>query len=174
MPFDIPNGGGRRYFRNAGRTLRRGGELGVQADAGPLALQAAYTWSRFRYVDYAVGTTSFAGRRIPGVPEHALASSVALRHGSATVAATLDVAGTLDVDDANSAQAPGRTILGLALSNTVDVAGVRVAPLVALQNLGGVRTVGSVSVNATGGKYFEPAPGRTLLVRLALARGTAR
>jgi iron complex outermembrane receptor protein len=170
VPFDIPGGGGRRYFRNAGRTLRRGGEVGVQGESGPLALQAAYTYSRFRYVDYVVGTTSYADRRIPGVPAHALATAASLRFGSATLAATADVASAMDVDDANSAQAPGRTILGLALSNTVRLAGVSVAPLVAVQNLGGVRSVGSVSVNATGGKYFEPAPGRTLLVRLALAR----
>jgi iron complex outermembrane receptor protein len=170
VPFDIPNGGGRRYFRNAGRTVRRGGELGVQAEAGPVAVQGAYTWSRFRYVDYTVGTTSFAGRRIPGVPEHALGTSLALRRGSATLSATADFATAMDVDDANSAQAPSRTIVGLAVSNTVRLAGVRLVPLVAVQNLGGVRSAGSVSVNATGGKYFEPAPGRTLLVRLALGR----
>jgi iron complex outermembrane receptor protein len=170
VPFDIPNGAGRRFFRNAGRTLRRGGELGVQGETGPITLQAAYSYSRFRYVDYTVGTTSYAGRRIPGVPEHALATSVALRRGTATLSGTVDVASAMDVDDANSAQAPARTILGLALSNTVELAGVRVAPLVALQNLGGARSVGSVSVNATGGKYFEPAPGRTLLVRLGLSR----
>jgi iron complex outermembrane receptor protein len=170
VPFDIPNGGGRRYFRNAGRTLRRGGELGVQAEAGALTLQGAYTYSRFRYLDYTVGTTSYAGRRIPGVPEHALAAAVALRHGSATLSATADVATALDVDDANSAQAPGRTLLGLALSNSVELSGVRVSPLVAVQNLGGVRSVGSVSVNATAGKYFEPAPGRTLLIRVGVGR----
>ena len=170
VPFDIPNGGGRRYFRNAGRTLRRGGEVGVQAESGPLALQGAYTWSRFRYLDYTVGTTSYAGRRIPGVPEHALAASVAFRHESATISATADVASPLDVDDANSARTSARTIVGLALSNRVQVGGVSVAPLVAIQNLGGVRAVGSVSVNAAGGRYFEPAPGRTLLVRMAIGR----
>ena len=170
VPFDIPNGGGRRYFRNAGRTVRRGGELGVQAEAGPVTLQGAYTFSRFRYQEYTVGTTSYAGRRIPGVPEHALASSVAVRHGTATLSATADVASALEVDDANTAQAPARTILGLALSITGRLAGVRVSPLVALQNLRGVRAVGSVSVNAAAGKYFEPAPGRTLLLRMAIAR----
>jgi iron complex outermembrane receptor protein len=172
VPFDIPNGGGRRYFRNAGRTLRRGGELGVQADTGPFALQAAYTYSRFRYVDYTVGTTSYAGNRIPGVPAHALSSVVSLRHDELTLSATADVASAMDVDDANSAQAPGRTILGVALGSQLRVAGtgVEVAPFVALQNIGGVRSVGSVSVNATGGKFYEPAPGRTLLVRLALTR----
>jgi iron complex outermembrane receptor protein len=173
VPFDIPNGGGRRYFRNAGRTLRRGGELGMQADAGPLAVQAAYTYSRFRYVDYAVGTTSYAGNRIPGVPTHSLTSVVSLRRDELTLSATTDVASAVDVDDANSAQAPGRTILGVALGSRLRVGGVGLAPFVALQNIGGVRSVGSVSVNATGGKFYEPAPGRTLLVRLALTRAPA-
>ena len=121
-------------------------------------------------MSYVVGTTSYAGNRIPGVPEHALAATAAVRAGSLTMSGTADVATAVDVDDANSAQAKGRTILGLALSNTIRVGGVRLSPLVALQNLANVRSVGSVSVNATGGKYFEPAPGRTLLVRMALAR----
>ena len=52
----------------------------------------------------------------------------------------------------------------------IRVGGARFSPLVALQNIGGVRSAGSVSVNATGGKFYEPAPGRTLLVRLAVLR----
>jgi iron complex outermembrane receptor protein len=170
VPFDIPGGAGRRYFRNAGRTSRRGAELGAEADLGALSLRTAYSYSRFRYVDYSVGTTSYAGKRIPGVPEHVLTTVASLRAAGFTLSGTADVATALDVDDANTAQAPGRTILGLSVSNTVRVGGVRLAPLVALQNLGDVRSVGSVSVNATGGKFYEPAPGRTLLVRFSLAR----
>ncbi len=170
VPFDIPGGAGRRYFRNAGRTRRLGAEAGAEADLGPLSLRAAYSYSHFRYVSYVVGTTSYAGNRIPGVPEHALAATVAARAGSFTLSGTADVATAVDVDDANSAQARGRTVLGLAVSNTLRLGGVRLSPLVALQNLADVRSVGSVSVNATAGKYFEPAPGRTLLVRMALAR----
>ena len=174
VPFDIPGGAGRRYFRNAGRTRRVGAEAGAGADVGRLSLQAAYSYSRFRYVDYVVGTTSYAGKRIPGVPEHALAATAAVHAGSLTLSGTADVATAVDVDDANSAQAKGRTILGLALSNTIRVGGVRLSPLVALQNLADVRSVGSVSVNATGGKFYEPAPGRTLVVRMALARDVSR
>ncbi|HKH93245.1 MAG TPA: TonB-dependent receptor, partial [Gemmatimonadaceae bacterium] len=168
VPFDIPGGAGRRYFRNAGRTRRIGAEVGAETDVGPLSLRAAYSYSHFRYVSYVVGTTSFAGNRIPGVPEHTVAATAALHAGSFTLSGTADVATAVDVDDTNSAQAKGRTLLGLALSNTMRVAGVRVSPLIALQNLADVRSVGSVSVNATGGKFFEPAPGRTLLFRMAL------
>jgi iron complex outermembrane receptor protein len=170
VPFDIPNGNGRRYFRNAGRTLRRGGEVGIDAESGPIAIHAAYTYSRFQYVSYVVGTTSYAGRRIPGVPEHALMTSASLRAGELQFSATADLAGTINVDDANSAQAPGRAIFGLAVGGDVRLAGARLIPLVALQNVGGVRSAGSVSVNATGGKFYEPAPGRTLLIRISLGR----
>ena len=170
VPFDIPNGNGRRYYRNAGRTLRRGGELGLDADAGAVALHAAYTYSRFRYISYSVGSTSYAGRRIPGVPEQALMTSASTHLGALSLSATADLASPIDVDDANSAQAPGRAIFGMAVGREIRVAGARLAPLVALQNIGGVRSAGSVSVNATGGKFYEPAPGRTLLVRLAVLR----
>ena len=170
VPFDIPNGNGRRYFRNAGRTLRRGGEVGLDVESGPFALHAAYDYSHFRYADYVVGATSFAGKRIPGVPEHAFATAASWRNGDALVSATADLAGTMEVDDANSAQTPGRVVFGLAVGRDVRVGGVRFAPLVALQNIGGVRFVGSVSVNAAGGKFYEPAPGRVLLVRVALGR----
>ncbi|MEO8623113.1 MAG: TonB-dependent receptor [bacterium] len=170
VPFDIPNGNGRRFFRNAGRTLRRGGEVGVDAEAGPVSLRAAYDYSHFRYVSYVVGTTSYAGKRIPGVPEHAFTTSATMRAGQTTLSATADLAGTMVVDDANTAQAPGRAIFGVGIGRDVRVGGARLAPLVALQNIGGVRSVGSVSVNAAGGKFYEPAPGRTLLVRVALTR----
>jgi iron complex outermembrane receptor protein len=170
VPFDIPGGAGRSYYRNAGRTLRRGGEAGLQAEAGPLSLQAAYSYSHFRYVDYLVGTTSYAGKRIPGIPEHSLTSMASLRRGSVTLSATADVASAMQVNDANSAHSAGRTILGLAVSGRLRMGSAELAPLVALQNLGDVHTVGSLSVNAAGGKYYEPASGRALVVRLSLVR----
>ena len=158
------------YFRNAGRTLRRGAEVGVDAEVGRVSLRAAYDYSRFRYESYVVGTTSYAGRRIPGVPEHALMTSATVRAGGFTLSTTADLAGTVDVDDANTAQAPGRAIIGVGAGRELLVGGARLATLVALQNVGGVRSAGSVSVNATGGKFYEPAPRRTLLVRIALTR----
>jgi iron complex outermembrane receptor protein len=173
VPFDIPLGNGRRFFRNAGRTVRRGGEVGLDAELGRLTLHSAYTYSHFRYVDYLVGATSYAGRRIPGVPEQALTTAATLHLDGTLIEGTADLAGAMDVDDANSAQAPGRALFGIAVSRDVVMSGVRFAPLVAVQNLAGVSTVGSVSVNAAGGKFYEPAPGRVLLVRVALSRAMA-
>lgn len=168
VPFDIPNGNGRRFYRNAGHTVRRGGELGVDAESGPVTMHAAYEYSHYRYVSYAVGATSYAGRSIPGIPEQALMTSASVSALDVRFSATADLAGPAYVDDANSAQAPGRAVFGVAVSRDLAVGGTKISPLVAVQNVGGVRYAGSLSVNATGGKFYEPAPGRTLLVRVTV------
>jgi iron complex outermembrane receptor protein len=168
VPFDIPNGNGRRYYRNAGHTVRRGAELGVDAETGPVTLHAAYEYSHYRYVTYVAGVTSYAGRRIPGIPEQALTTSASMTALDMHFMATADLAGAADVDDANSAQAPGHAVFGLAVARDVTIGGARISPLVAVQNVGGVRYAGSLSVNAAGGKFYEPAPGRTLLVRVTV------
>jgi iron complex outermembrane receptor protein len=173
VPFDIVGGQGRRYFRNAGRTLRHGGELGVQADAGPLSLQTSYTYSRFRYQDYTVGTTSYAGNRIPGIPVHALAVDASLRASVITLSATADAASGMMVNDANTAETPGRVILGAGVASRFRAGDAELSPMIAVQNIGDVHAVGSVNVNATGGKYYEPAPGRALVVRLSVSRAAA-
>ena len=46
----------------------------------------------------------------------------------------------------------------------------RVAPFAAVQNLLDARYIGSVSVNAGFGRFFEPAPGRNAYVGIALRR----
>ena len=173
VPFDIAGGGGRRYFRNAGRTLRRGAEIGADASAGAFEGRVAYTIARFRYVDYTVGPLSYEGMRIPGVPVHSLATAASVGRGAVRLSVTADLASPTDVDDANSAQSPGRAILGAAIAGTIRIGGVRFAPTVAVQNLSNTAYAGSVSVNAAGGKFYEPASRRTLLLRVALARDSA-
>jgi iron complex outermembrane receptor protein len=49
--------------------------------------------------------------------------------------------------------------------------GTHLAPFVAVQNVFNRRYVGSVVINAAAGRYYEPAPGRNLMVGLTLGAG---
>ena len=87
VPFDIPGGAGRRYFRNAGRTLRRGGEVGVQADVG-----AAHDAGRVHVLALPLRGLHGGHHVVRGPPHSRACPStrspppLALRHGSATLA----------------------------------------------------------------------------------------
>ncbi|MEP6690615.1 MAG: TonB-dependent receptor [Gemmatimonadaceae bacterium] len=173
VPYEVPDGSGRRYFHNAGRTERKGGELGLGADVpafadGVLRLGASYSYSDFRFTDFTVDTGKrhvvFTGKRIPGIPiqQGQVSATWSRRDLFATIEGV--AAGSLAVDDGNTARSSGYQIANVRIGST-GIAGASWLALTAgIQNALGRRYAASVSVNAAAGKYYEPAPGRVLFL----------
>jgi iron complex outermembrane receptor protein len=175
IPFEVPTGAGRRYFRNAGRTVRRGLEAGLDLTAGPATFASAYSYSDFRFDDYAVTTgvvtERYDGKRIPGIPLHQLQASMTWRWSGLFLTAESISSSRVLVDDANSAAAPGWTVANMRIGGRIPIGGTSMIPVVAVQNLFDRHYSGSVVVNAAGGRFYEPAPERTVSIALSLATG---
>jgi iron complex outermembrane recepter protein len=173
IPFEVPSGAGRRYFRNAGRTMRRGLEAGLEITAGSAMFASAYSYSDFRCEDYAITmgavTERYDEKRIPGIPLHQLQASVTWRWGGLFATAEGITSSRILVDDANSNATPGWTVANVRTGVRLPIRGTSVLPVVAVQNLFDRRYAGSVVVNAAGGRFYEPAPARTISVGLSLA-----
>ncbi|MDQ6885841.1 MAG: TonB-dependent receptor [Gemmatimonadota bacterium] len=173
VPFEIAGSGGRRYYRNAGRTERKGGELGLGAVVGMLAsgtlrLGLSYSYSDFRFTNFTVGTTQYAGKRIPGIPVHQAQASVTWRRRDLFATVEGVASGSVPVDDPNSARAAGYEIANVRVGSTALLGARWIAPVAGAQNVFDRRYVSSVSVNATGGKFYEPGSGRLVFVGLTL------
>jgi iron complex outermembrane receptor protein len=175
IPFEVPGGNGRTYYRNAGRTRRRGLELSTGTEIGSLDLSAAYTYSHFRFRDFLSAGNQFAGHVIPGIPEHQVQGSATWRFRSAFATLEALAKSAVYVDDANSARAAGFAVYNLRLGADGIGRFVWLTPVVSVQNLFDRRYVGSVAINAAGtpttAKFYEPAPQRTLLVGLTIGLG---
>jgi iron complex outermembrane receptor protein len=171
IPYEITGGAGRRYFQNAGRTERRGVELGLLANGRALRAGASYSYADYQFTDFDVSGTSYDGNRIPGIPKHQAQASVTwIARGVHSTIEGVGVSRTL-VDDANSASAPGYGIMNIRVGGTMRLpGGGHISPTIGVQNLFDRRYAGSVSVNAAAGRYFEPAPGRTLTAGLTVGR----
>ena len=175
IPYEVPGGSGRTYYRNAGRTRREGLELEGGADVGPLMLSAAYTYSHFRFRDFLSGAAQFAGNVIPGIPEQQVQASATWRHTFffATIEGLAKSA--VYVDDANSARAAGFAVYNLRFGGEGLGTMAWVSPMVSIQNLLDKHYVGSVAINAAGtpttAKFYEPASGRTILLGLTIGAG---
>lgn len=168
IPFDIPASGGRRYFRNAGRTSRRGIEIGLGAAIRQLEIGGAYTFANYRFVDFTVDTAHYAGKRIPGIPGQTFQASAALRSSFATLVTEATVADRMFVNDANSESSPGYGIVNARIITSAAL-GVSAAELtLGVQNLFDKRYVSSVSVNAAAGKFYEPGSQRSFYLGLSL------
>jgi len=168
IPFDIPASGGRRYFRNAGRTSRRGVELGVGAAIRQLELGGAYTYANYRFVDFTVDTSHYAGNRIPGIPRQTFQASAALHSSIATLVTEGVFADRMFVNDANSESSPGYAIFNARIVSSALWSGSGAELTFGAQNLFNTRYISSVSVNAAGGKFYEPGSQRSIYVGLSL------
>jgi iron complex outermembrane receptor protein len=168
IPFDIPASGGRRYFRNAGRTSRRGVELGLGGAISALELGGAYTYANYRFIDFTVDTAHYAGNRIPGIPRQTFQASAALRAGVATFVTEATLTDRMAVNDANTESSPGYAIVNARIVTGGSLGRSGAELTLGAQNLFNTRYVSSVSVNAAGGKFYEPGSQRSVYVGVTL------
>jgi iron complex outermembrane receptor protein len=166
IAFEIPASNGRRYFRNAGRTLRRGAEAGGDISIHPVTVMLAYTWSRFRFEDYAASGVDFSGNTIPGISSQRLQSALRVDGRGAFLLFENETAGRAWLDDANTVKAPAYSVTSARLGWTAPRRHLSIST--GIQNIFGRVYASSFAVNAARGKYFEPAPGRTFYVGLSL------
>ena len=170
----LDNVGGRATYQNAGRTRRRGVELSWERrTAGHWRSQVAYTYLDARYlssfcaVPCAGGARVPSGNRIPGTARHVLYAAFGWLPPQGWHAGTeLRVLSRMDADDHNRAYAPGQAIVALHTGYARRVGRWDLSAFARLDNALNRRTVGSVIVNASNGRYFEPAPGRVFSLGL--------
>jgi iron complex outermembrane recepter protein len=157
--------GGRTTYRNAGRTERRGIELGAESLLpGAFEGRAALTWLDAKYAED-FGTAA-AGNALPGVPTVQLYAEGAWRHAASGVRLSLELLARskVPVDDANSEYAGAFGIVNAVASFEQSGARWRLSEFLRVDNLGDKDYVGSVIVNDGNGRFYEPAPGRNVLV----------
>jgi len=163
VPFDVPNQPGRRAFRNAGRTSRQGIETSLNTSTSIVDVGVSHTWSKFAFDTYRVGTANFDGKVIPGIPAHLLQAYVTARHAGwfATVDGT--ASSRVSANDAGTVFAAGYATWNVRAGYSAPRVGhVRLEPTLGIENMFDRRYAGSVVVNATRSRFFEPGLPRRL------------
>lgn len=155
--------GGRATLRNAGRTRRDGVELGWSAGfAGHGRAQLAYTWLDARYRDDAGGAIR-AGHRIPGIARQSAYAALGWAPPQGWQAGIEGrYLSRLYADDANDAAAPGYVVAALSAGYVKRLGEWELNAYARVDNLFDRHYAGSVIVNESNGRYYEPAPGRSV------------
>lgn len=161
------NAGGRTTFKNAGRTERRGLELGAETQlAGPWQAQLAYTALRAVFEDgFATpGGAVPAGSLLPGVPRTQLYGAVSYRAASFFARLEALRKGRVAVNDRNSEFAEAFTVANLVFGLAQTGERWTLSEFVRIDNFTDRNYVGSVIVNDGNGRYYEPSPRRTMML----------
>jgi iron complex outermembrane receptor protein len=177
ISYEVPTSPQRRFFRNAGSARHRGVELGAGASLVPgVSVDAAWTYADYRYVRYTLvnpgSTFVLDGRTLPGVPAQFLRLGLRARP-AALRGAWLEYDQTYSsgylVDDTLSTRTAPWWAANVRAGWEGSAGSVRIAPFVGVYNLYNRLYVGSVTINAARGRYYEPAPGRNVYVGCSIA-----
>jgi len=79
--------------------------------------------------------------------------------------------GGMYMDDANSLRSSSWEIMNTRVGGRFVWGGVALSPVFAVSNLFDRTYAGSIVVNAAAGRYFEPAPGRTIHGGMSVSAG---
>jgi iron complex outermembrane receptor protein len=168
VPFEVAAVPGRQYFRNAGSTKHRGAELGTSLVLPmSLALRASYAHTDARFVRYSVTsgstTTVYDGLRVPGVAANRADATLTFNPSRAFIDFETRASSSIIVNDANTERSESYVIHGMRAGLRDLRAGrIQFAPHIGVLNLFDREYNTSVVVNAFGGRFFEPGPGRSL------------
>jgi iron complex outermembrane recepter protein len=176
VPFEVPDVSGRTFFRNAGRSRHRGFEVALAATpAAFFSARLAYSYLDARFRTYQRGGDVFDDNRIPGMSPHTLDVIARLTHDRWFTEARTVYRDGVPADDANAAEAPPYFLLDWrAGSPAIRVAAFELAPFAGVNNVLDRRYVAAVTVNAFGGRFFEPGPARSFHVGMRAALSSQR
>ncbi|HBX2620321.1 TPA: TonB-dependent receptor [Klebsiella pneumoniae] len=163
--------GGRTSYKNAGKTRRQGMELGLDQQFGESwRLKAAWTWLDATYRTNVCDDASCNGNRIPGIARNMGYASFGYQPEQGWYAGS-DIRYMSDImaNDENTAKAPSWTVVGLTTGYKWSYGRMDMDLFGRIDNLFDREYVGSVIVNESNGRYYEPAPGRNYGIGLNLA-----
>jgi iron complex outermembrane recepter protein len=180
----LQNFNGRTVDQNIGETNRRGLELAVDSTwAGGFSGRLAYTYIRAlvgqAYAECIAAPcnplahpggplpanykTVAAGDHLPAVPMNSVYAGITWSYAPLAFSATLETQGRAKIyaDDRNSDAAAGFWVANLRAGFEQETRRWRFSEYLRLDNLANRAYVGSVIVDETNSRFFEPAPGRT-------------
>ncbi len=174
VPFEVANQPGRTFFRNAGESRHYGVEAALRLVTAS-GVDGALAWTRVNArFNEGPDNSSTGDNRVPGVAPSRVEANLNWVLDGFNVGLDMSHNGEIPVDDAGLFTSEGSTLLDLRFGSTLVVGDQRFSPWMTIRNLTDERWTTSVVVNAFGGRYFEPGPGRTFDVGMSVLLSGAR
>ncbi|MBN2731270.1 MAG: TonB-dependent receptor [Balneolaceae bacterium] len=152
------------FYRNQGKTRHYGIEFSSTIyPTSNISFDATYTLTQAKFEQaQTLDNISLSGNRVPGIPKHRVAGTLAWQPASFWFQLNANYASSYTVNNLNTVFNDEYLTVDTKLSYTksFDQSGVSLTPFINLNNIFDADYNGSTVVNAFGGRYFEPAPGR--------------
>ena len=170
MPYESASE--RVYYRNEGKTHHWGIEAKVDWKAQRnFNLGVTYTYTHATFVTaQTLSNQSLDHHAIPGIPRQRLDGFIRWSPDPLWFSLDAESVNAYYVDNVNTAKNEGYIVFnGRISTKSIRLSsGISVDPFISIKNIFNKQYNGSVQVNATSGRYYEPAAGRNWAAGITL------
>lgn len=168
------NVAGAEYFSNAGAVVQKGLEaefnwILINRTAGKalnyLQFFSAYTLNDFNFGEYRLGNNNYEGNKLTGVPEEVVIIGInAELFSHFYFNLNFNYTGSMPLNDANTVKASAYRLWQNKIGWRGSVKKKAVDVFLLTDNLSNEDYSLGNDINAFGGRFFNPAPGRNFLI----------
>ncbi|MEH6356018.1 MAG: TonB-dependent receptor [Marinobacter sp.] len=163
IPYELTGPDDRTFYRNAGDTTRKGFEAAAGWLFSPSwRAETALTLASYTFDDYRSEGNNYDNNRLPGLPEQVWSNRLKWEGlGGTFITFETRYIGDMVADSANEVQVDDYWLANLRGGNTLYAGrNLLLKGFAGIRNLGDKDYFANVRINASNGRYFEPAAGR--------------
>jgi iron complex outermembrane receptor protein len=156
-------------YQNAGKTKRQGIEASIDSQlANNFGIYGAYTFldAKFDSTFSSAGNTVNSGNTIPGTYRQQIYGEVSWKYPELGFYTALETRynSKVYVNDRNRDYSDSYTVVNLRAGFQQSVSNWKFSEFLRVENIADKDYIGSIRVNDTNNRFFEPSPGRNWMV----------
>lgn len=158
LPFELAAFPQRTFYNNAGVSTRQGIETSLKyMPMVGLLFEANYTFSHFVFDNFVDDNQDYAGKKLPGIPQHMAYLGARYVHPKGGyVALNARFNGSMFANNANSVLDPGYQLVNMSMGWKKSWKNVGIEPFFGIRNLLNMKYTSNLRINAFGGRFYEP------------------
>jgi iron complex outermembrane receptor protein len=163
LSYEDENFPDQKFYNNAGKSKRKGIEIAGLLKLNNTILSSSYSSGDYYFKDFSENSNDFSGNKIPGIPkniftlslEHRTKNNVFLNFNFKNI-------GEIYADNSNVTKIDKFNTLNFKMGKEFEVSKSVIYPYLIINNIFRSEYFDNIRINAFGGRYYEPAPKRTI------------
>jgi iron complex outermembrane receptor protein len=163
LSYEDENFPDQKFYNNAGKSKRKGIEIAGLLKLNNTILSSSYSSGDYYFKDFSENSNEYSGNKIPGIPkniftlslEHRTKNNVFLNFNFKNI-------GEIYADNSNVTKIDKFNTLNFKMGKEFEVSKSVIYPYLIINNIFQSEYFDNIRINAFGGRYYEPAPKRTI------------
>ena len=163
LSYEDENFPDQKFYNNAGKSKRKGIEIAGLLKLNNTILSSSYSSGDYYFKDFSENSNDYSGNKIPGIPkniftlslEHRTKNNVFLNFNFKNI-------GEIYADNSNVTKIDKFNTLNFKMGKEYEVSKSVIYPYLIINNIFQSEYFDNIRINAFGGRYYEPAPKRTI------------